>query len=154
VVAQTLSGAAAALGGVGLLASTTNYTGTIQLAAVVVSVLVVVIAGLFTIRAKNAEWWQQSYEGVKAAYAEEKERADKAERELNSAQARVATLESMPNYDIVVGMLKHSLDGTKEIGERARDNEEKIIGLLGDQQQTLKALVALMEKRLPRPPDA
>ena len=85
-----------------------DASGVIQLTSIIAGAIIVIVAGLFTIRAKNAEWWQQSYEGVKAAHSEEKERADKLQKELTAATAEASALRALPNYGVIVRMMSEA----------------------------------------------
>lgn len=112
-------------------------SGLIQLGSIIAGAAIVIVAGLFTIRAKNAEWWQQSYEGAKAAYSEEKERAEKLDQKCRDLSAENASLKALPNYDLVVGMLKRTMDDNKAQSEA--------------QVEAITNLTKVIEDRLPKP---
>lgn len=113
-----------------------NSGNTIQIFSIIAGAVIVVLAGLFTIRAKNAEWWQQSYEGVKTAYNEEKNRSERLTRDNAALIAENASLRALPNYDIVVTMLRQTLDENKAQSSAQLD--------------AVKYLTSVIEARLPQ----
>lgn len=98
-----------------------KFSDTVQLGSILATVFVLVIAGLFTIRAKNAEWWRQSYEGVKAAHDEKALELREALSDLAAAKSRIAVLESLPNYESLSALLAAAVEnGSSEHREIIR----------------------------------
>ena len=73
--------------------------------AILAGLLVISVSGFFTIRAKNAEWWRESYEGLQAAHKELVREMAEYKIELAAAEARVKLLESQPSYEVLVSLL-------------------------------------------------
>lgn len=113
----------------------TSWTTTIQLSGAIAGAVIVILAGLFTIRGKNAEWWQQSYHGVKAAYDEEKGRAAQLAADKVALTARVAALESKPDYESLQVMMVDLKDSN------AANIREVVVAV--------ENLTSVIEKRLP-----
>lgn len=91
--------AAAARVGYQLFAGT-QFSNSINLGAVIVALLVVVIAGLFTIRANVAKVWRENYEAEKAKVSQLEDEnaalvaeASKQREDKHAALAEVAALQ-------------------------------------------------------------
>jgi hypothetical protein len=135
----------AAIAGKVLAATGTRYTNTITLGTVIVGMLVVIVAGVFTIRANTAKIWRQNYEGEKA-------RADNlaadlvrvtAEKDVqiaeqrgmkHSALAEVAALK-LTDQRAVLAQLKEMAEMTVQVSKA-------VAGIL----KTNEALVGSVEK--------
>lgn len=133
----------------------TNFSSTITLGSIVLGVLVLVVAGFFTVRANIARVWHENYDAevVKRKQAEDRveellnelhrERDEQAELrhslkdEIATAKALLEVEKLKPNLGVIVEM------ATEHYATAMRDVTAMFDGVVKTQEQMLTVLAQL-----------
>lgn len=106
-----------------------NVTDTVNLGAILVAMIVIAIAGLFTIRTNVAKIWKDNYEAErenrKIAEAEAREQRELKHKAINEKEAQrlileneIMTIQTKLEAELAIERQKHDLKPLADLAER------------------------------------
>lgn len=135
---------APAAGAANFLGAEVDFSNTITTGAIISSTIVIVIAGLFTIRGNVAKVWRENYEGEKEArellqgqLTETTAKLQEATELIGELKKTIAQLEALPNLTQVVTIM----------AETNLKNDQRAEERLTQALELLRALFANHETR-------
>jgi hypothetical protein len=125
----------------------TNFSGTITLGSILLGIIVLVVAALFTIRSNVASVWRQEAEGYKSKADELQKQIDRErdvrhelKNELAAARAQLVIAESRPDLSVIVEM------ATEHYSTAMKDVTRMFEGVTTTQAQMLEVLQRLASR--------
>jgi biopolymer transport protein ExbB/TolQ len=149
-----------------------NFSGTVTLGSILLGIIVLVVAALFTIRSNVASVWRQEAEGQKAAVARERQERDEAvaemqhqldeerevrhelKNELAAANALLLVERNKPDLSIVAETQKQTLAVLTQLAaasQQSATSETKLDEIHGLDEALDE--IASLKKRLGIEPD-
>lgn len=143
-----------------------NFSGTITLGSILLGIMVLVAAGLFTIRSNVAKVWREEAEGQKERsdrlqeqLDEEREVRHALKNELVEKQALLLVEQAKPNLEVVAAAQKQTLEVLTQLATAAAtaaktDTKlDEIHDLVNSRLEVALREIALLKTQLGLPPE-